>query len=110
MKILLDECVTKRVRRFINAHDPNIEVWTVTQMQWNGLRNGKLMSQAVGKHFDILLTIDKNLSFQQNLQRFDLSVVVLDAVSSNIADIAPLLPAFLEKLKDFQKHQAYLIS
>lgn len=64
MKILLDECVTKRLKPFLKEHI----VFTVTEMNWKGLRNGNLMLVAIEQKFDILLTIDKNLSFQQNMK------------------------------------------
>ena len=105
MKILLDECVTKKLKRFLPEH----EVFTVTEMGWSGLKNGKLMSKAVEKDFEILLTIDKNLTFQQNLKRYPLSVVVLNASSSKIEDIALLVPQFLKKIAEYEAGTAYLI-
>ena len=77
MKILLDECVTKRVKRHLTGH----EVFTVTEMDWNGLKNGELLSKCAQNAFDILLTIDKNISTQQNIPKYPLIVVVLHTVS-----------------------------
>ena len=57
MKILLDECVTKRLK----SHLPEFEVYTVREMGWGGIKNGKLMDLCVENNFEILLTIDKNL-------------------------------------------------
>ena len=57
MKILLDECVTKRLKTHLSQH----EIKTVTEKGWSGLKNGQLMAAASGEGFDILLTIDKNL-------------------------------------------------
>jgi len=57
MKILLDECVTRKLKR----HLIEFEVRTVVEMNWSGLKNGNLLSAAVMDEFDILLTIDKNL-------------------------------------------------
>ena len=64
MKILLDECVTKKLKR----HLPEFEVKTVVEMNWSGLKNGSLMKVAVEENFDVLLTIDNNLEFQQNVK------------------------------------------
>jgi len=83
MKILLDECVTKKLKPYFHRHN----VFTVTEMSWNGLRNGSLMSKAIEENFDILLTIDKNLAFQQNLKEFELSVVILDSKTSKIENL-----------------------
>ncbi len=59
MKILLDECVTKKLKAYLPDH----EVYTVTEMGWSGLFNGKLMTKCVENHFDILLTVDKNILY-----------------------------------------------
>nr|MBA2329369.1 DUF5615 family PIN-like protein [Flavisolibacter sp.] len=56
MKILIDECVTKRLKQHLKEY----EVFTVTQMHWNGLKNGKLLTECVSNNFTIVLTIDKN--------------------------------------------------
>jgi len=76
MKILLDECVTKRMKPYLSDY----EVYTVTEMRWNGLKNGKLMALCIDNNFDLLLTIDKNLLFQQKIDKFKLTVVVLDSL------------------------------
>jgi hypothetical protein len=63
---LLDECVTKRLKQHLKEY----EVFTVTQMRWNGLKNGKLVTECVNNTFDLVLTIDKNLMFQKNLDKY----------------------------------------
>lgn len=73
MKILLDECVTKRLKQHLKEY----EVFTVTQMRWNGLKNGKLLTECVNNNFSIVLTIDKNLMFQQNLEKYPLPLLFL---------------------------------
>jgi hypothetical protein len=55
MKILLDDCVTKRLKQHLIEY----EIFTVTQMHWNGLKNGKLLTECVSNNFAIVLTIDK---------------------------------------------------
>ena len=106
MKILLDECVTKRLKQ----HLKEFEVFTVTEMRWNGLKNGKLLSQCVDNNFDIVLTIDKNLMFQQNLDKYIITIAVLDSLTSKIDELVLFMPSFKSKIKDFQKHKAYLLS
>ena len=61
MKILLDECVTKRLKAHLISHD----VSTVKDQGWTGLKNGELMAAAAEKRFDILFIIDKNIQRQQ---------------------------------------------
>ena len=65
MKILLDECVTKKLKRYLS----DFEVRTVVEMGWSGYRNGKLLNTAVLEHFDIVLSIDKNMVYQQNMTK-----------------------------------------
>ena len=74
MRILLDESLPRRLSRLLKDHD----VRTVKQMGWSGLGNGALLSQAAIA-FDIVLTPDQNIEFQQNLKQLPISVVVLIA-------------------------------
>jgi len=105
MKILLDECVTKHLKPHLTDH----EVLTVRDMQWSGIKNGKLMSLCVEHGFDIILTIDKNLQYQQTLEKYPLSIIVFNSFTSKVEELVLLLPAFRTKLPDIQKHKAYLI-
>ena len=72
MKILLDECVDRRFAKEILGHD----VKTVPQMGWAGIKNGELMKLAE-TDFDIFLTVDRNLSYQQNLTKFNITLIVI---------------------------------
>ena len=56
MKILLDECVTRKVKNSLRE----FEVSTVTQMSWNDLENGNLIKIAIENEFDVFLIVDKN--------------------------------------------------
>ncbi len=105
MKILLDECVTKHLKPHLTDH----EVLTVREMQWSGIKNGKLMILCEEHGFDILLTIDKNLQYQQNLDKFSVIIVVLNSFISKEAELMMSLPAFRTQLPSFKKHKVYLI-
>lgn len=105
MKILLDECVTKKLKR----HLTEFEVKTVVEMDWSGLKNGKLLSSAVQEKFDILLTIDKNLEHQQNMSNYEIAVVVLDVEKSKVDFLVELLPKFKERVNNYKKGKVYLI-
>ena len=74
MKILLDECVDERLAHDFAGHD----VLTVRQRGWKGKQNGDLLALAE-RHFEAFVTTDRNLSFQQNLTRFSIAVLVLTA-------------------------------
>ena len=97
MKVILDECVDWRLARDLAGHD----VKTAHEMGWAAIENGELLSLA-SQEFDVFVTVDRNLSFQQNLGSFALAVVVLDAKSNRLADLRPLVPALLEAIGSAQ--------
>jgi hypothetical protein len=95
LKLLLDECVDRRLAHAIIGH----EVKTTPQMGWAGLRNGALLARAVAEGFDIFITVDRNLSFQQPLEKYPISVVVLHGKSNRIEDLLSLIPQLLRALQ-----------
>ena len=105
MKILLDECVTKRLKKHLN----NLDVFTVRELELSGIKNGKLMAYCSDNNFDGLLTIDKNLMFQQNLEKYPVTIVVFNCISSKIEELVFFIPSFEKQINSFQKHKAYLI-
>jgi hypothetical protein len=106
MKVLLDECVTKHLK----PHLTDLEVYTVSEMKWSGIKNGKLISLCVENDFDVFLTIDKNLQFQQALEKYPLVIVILNSFTSNLDELLTYLPSFRNQLGEFRKHNAYLIN
>ena len=105
MKVLIDECVDWRLLRDL----PNHEVKTVRQMGWSETINGALLALAE-EHFDVFLTTDKNLSFQQNVRRFGIGVVVLRARSARLEDLRELVPPLLKLLPDMRPGLVQTIS
>lgn len=93
MKVLLDECIDRRLAKDIAGHD----VKTVPQMGWAGIKNGDLLTLAE-KQFEVLVTVDRNLSFQQNLPSYNIAVIVLRCRSNRIQDLRPLVPELLGSL------------
>lgn len=74
-------------------------------MGWAGIKNGAQLTLAE-KEFDVFITVDRNLSFQQNLPDFDLAVIVLHATSNRLADLKPLAPKILSTLQPLTKGEA----
>ena len=105
MRILLDECVTKRLK----SHLQELKVFTVSEMKWNGIKNCKLMSLYIENDFDLILMIDKNLMFQQNLDKYKLTIAVLNSLTSKIKELILFMPSFKTRIKKFEKYKAYII-
>lgn len=93
MRVLLDEDLDIRLRHAFSA-DHTVE--TVQFRGWKGLPNGQLLTVA-SESFDVLVTMDDNLPQQQNLNAYDLAVVVLRARSKDLRDLEELIPE-LERL------------
>jgi predicted nuclease of predicted toxin-antitoxin system len=93
MRILLDEDLPRRFGALLVGH----EVTTVPRCGWSGVKNGKLLALAATQ-FDVFLTMDKNLEYQQNMATLPIAVLVLEAVSNRIAHLAPLVPSVLREL------------
>ena len=98
MRLLLDECIDRRLAKDLVGHD----VATVPQMGWAGIKNGALLTLAE-REFDVFITVDRNLSFQQNLPAYGIAVLVLHATSNRLADLQPLVPAILSALPSLTK-------
>jgi len=93
VRILLDECVDRRLAEQITGH----EVKTVPDAGWAGLKNGELLGRAT-QEFDAFITVDRNLPMQQTLSRFSIAVIVLRPRSNRIDDLQALIPQLLEVL------------
>ena len=94
MRVLLDECIDWRLGRELASH----EVKTARQMGWTTLKNGELLALASAQ-FDVFVTVDRNLSFQQDIVSFSIAVVVLQARTNRLADLRPLVPSLLSAIE-----------
>jgi hypothetical protein len=101
VRLLLDECIDRRLALDLVGHD----VKTVPQMGWAGIKNGALLTLAENE-FNVFVTVDRNLSFQQNLPKFNIAVLVLHATSNRLADLKPLAPEILSTLPTLTKGTA----
>lgn len=98
MRILLDECVPRPVRRELAGHD----VHTVQSMGWSGKKNGELLALMVPDGFEVFVTVDQNLSYQQNLRAAKVAVIVLVAPTNRLSDLLPLMPSVRAALTTIQ--------
>ena len=88
MRVLIDECLPKKLKLELSDHF----VQTVPEAGWASKQNGELLRLAE-KDFDVLLTNDRNIEHQQNLKQFDLAFIVLVAPTNDINDLKQLMPA-----------------
>jgi Domain of unknown function (DUF5615) len=104
VRVFLDECVDWRLSRELKGHD----VKTARQMEWTTLRNGELLSLAAAQ-FDVFLTVDRNLSFQQNLGALPMVVLVLHASSNRLSDLKLLVPDLLKAIETARPGRATVV-
>ena len=105
MRILLDECLPRALKK---SFPPGFEVWTVPEAGYAGLKNGQLLRAVDGK-FDVLITSDRNLQYQQTLGRYSLAFVLLRARSNDIVDLQPMMPRVLAVLQQTAAGQLSVI-
>jgi hypothetical protein len=86
MRVLLDENVPRKLKWSLTA-----DALTVPERGWGGIKNGQLLRLAAAE-FDVFLTMDRGIAFQQNLVGLDLCIVQLVAISNDIDDLLPLVP------------------
>ncbi len=94
MRVLLDECVPRPLKREFPGHD----VSTVVEMSWGSKRNSELLTLMLAGGFNVFVTVDQNMEFQQNIRASGIAVVVIVAHSNRLKELRPLAPAVLEAL------------
>jgi predicted nuclease of predicted toxin-antitoxin system len=104
MRVLLDECVPRPLRSELTDHG----VRTVAEMGWSGIKNGELLKKAAAE-FDCFLTVDRNLQFQQAVDRLPLAVIVIRANDNRLETLRPLIPALNEALASITGNELKLV-
>ena len=102
MKLLLDECVPRRIKFLFAAAGVACE--TVRDAGWSGKENGELLALAE-QQYDVLISIDRNIRHQQNLAGRKISILIIRTVSSDYEDLRHHIPAAVEALKSIQPGQ-----
>jgi len=105
MKLLLDECAPRRLKNYFVGHD----VSTIEQAGFKGLKNGNLLRAADGK-FEVLITVDKNIEYQQNTAALPLAIVILAAASNRLESLLPLIPDALKVLETIKTGDVVRVS
>ncbi len=94
MRVLLDESLPRQLANEFTGH----QVRTVGQQGWQGMKNGELLRRAGAERFDVFVTADQNLEYQQNLSQSSIGIVVIAAKTNRIEDLRPLVPNMLRAL------------
>ena len=105
MKLLLDEALPVRLRHHFVGHDAR----TVRYMGWLSAGNGELLALAHDE-FDILITCDKRMRYQQNLTAADVGIIVLNVVSNDINYLTPLIPGTLAILPTVNRGHVLVVN
>jgi predicted nuclease of predicted toxin-antitoxin system len=105
MKILIDECLPRKLKHGL----PNHDVTTVPEAGWAGTKNGALLRLMTG-NYEVFVTIDSNLEHQQLLDDFPVSIIVLTAVNNKLSTLEPLMPKVLSALESIEPGQIVRIS
>lgn len=105
MKVLLDECVTRYLKRDFTGH----EVLTVEEAGFKGLKNGQLLQAASG-YYDVLVTVDQNLQYQQNLKNFGIAIILMKAQRSTYPLLNPLMAQVLETLEKIKPGEIIIVT
>lgn len=91
MRVLIDECIDERLRIHLTGHDCQ----TARYARLAGLKNGELLSAAEEAKFDVFLTADQSIEYQQNLAGRNIAIIILRAKSNRLKDLLPHIPACL---------------
>jgi hypothetical protein len=94
MKILLDECIDQKLRLLFTGHDCQ----TAAYAKLAGLKNGVLLTAAESAGFEVMITTDREIPYQQNLGRRKIAILILCAPTNRLADLKRLVPAALRAL------------
>jgi Domain of unknown function (DUF5615) len=106
MKVLLDEYVPRKLKNNLIGH----ECQTVPEAGLAGKKNGELLSLAREAGFEVFVTVDRGLEYEQNLARRDIAVIVIRAKSSRLADLLPLVPEVLRLIPSIKSGQLIRVS
>jgi predicted nuclease of predicted toxin-antitoxin system len=105
MKLLLDECVPRRLKNDLEGHN----VLTVDEIGLKGVLDGEMLQAAAARNFDAVITVDRRIPFQQDISQFDFALIVLVARPCRYAELKLLIPATLEALRTIGPGQTVMI-
>ena len=97
MKILLDESLPRKLKAFFGTGQ---EVYSVRDMGWLGQKNGALLKLMQEESFDIFVTVDRNLTYQQNTKKLSLTIAVLIGKDNRLETLADIIPKLITRIEE----------
>lgn len=104
MRVLLDHNLPRKLKNHLSPHESVL----TQEAGWNDLENGKLLA-AAQETFEVLLTTDTNIYHQQNIERFDIAIIVLRAYNNKYESLRPLMTGVLSRLEAIDPGKIYYI-
>jgi predicted nuclease of predicted toxin-antitoxin system len=101
MRILIDECIDERLRNSFPSHDCQ----TARYAGLAGLKNGDLLASAEKAKFDVFLTVDQGIEYQQNLTGRKIAIIIFRTKSNRLKDLLPHLPVCIAHVESIQPGQ-----
>jgi predicted nuclease of predicted toxin-antitoxin system len=105
MKVLLDECIPRKLKGSFREHN----CWTVPEAGLAGKKNGELLALAEHQGFEVFLTVDKGIQYEQNLAGRSLAVLIVRASSNRLIDLLPHAESCLQQMRSIQPGQVFFI-
>jgi hypothetical protein len=106
MKILLDESIDIRFKK---SFPSEYKVYTVREMKWTGVKNGKLIELLNQNEFDYWIVVDKNIPYQQNIDKISFTIIVLDIFRNTLKQLEAILPEILLVFKQISSEKIIFI-
>jgi hypothetical protein len=94
LRVLVDQCLPRQLAAELPGHEAS----TVRAQRWLGLRNGVLLRAALDAGFEVFITNDSSIEFQQNVKKIGIGVIAIVDVRNRIQDLRPMIPKVLESL------------
>jgi hypothetical protein len=101
MRILIDECIDERFRNSLPGHDCQ----TARYAGPTGLTNGELLTAAETAKFDVFLTVDQGIEYQQNLTGRSIAIIIVRTKSNRLKDLLPHVPVCVAHIESIQPGQ-----
>jgi predicted nuclease of predicted toxin-antitoxin system len=97
MKILLDESLPRKLK---NSFDEDHEIWTVRDKGWLSKKNGVLLKLMIDDGFHLFVTADRNLQYQQNLEKLPFMIAVLCVSDNRLITLQKLIPKMFKRISE----------